>query len=333
MDLALVYLLLMAVGILFYVLLDGFSLGVGIVSPWLSKGEEKALALKSLSHLWDSNQTWLVFGGVVLFVAFPRVYAAWLSTLYLPVILMLIALIFRGVAFEFYFKATTSRKWWDLSFTIGSSLAALCQGIIVGAVVEHIYLPEQSTGDYWLSPFSVLTGLALVSGYGLLGACWLIRKCDNTAQQKMRWLAQRALFLTLIGLAGVCFWVLFDFDAIAARWLSPAVGPWLLPVPILTLFVSYRLWRAIRMPSRNLSQDLVPLGWAMLLFVCAFIGLGAGLFPYIGPERLTFWEAVAPDASLTFSLFGIVLFLPMVIAYNIYNYRVFSGKTSLQDGY
>ncbi|MDG9668851.1 cytochrome d ubiquinol oxidase subunit II [Hahella sp. CR1] len=331
MDIALIYLLLIAIGVLMYVLLDGFSLGVGILSPWLNKAEDRAIAMKSLSHLWDSNQTWLVFGGVVLFAGFPKAYATVLSQLYLPIILMLIALIFRGVAFEFYFKSHTSRGWWDFSFSFGSTLATLSQGIILGSLVQGFTLtPHASEQIAWFTPFSLMTAIALVCGYALLGSCWLVRKTSGRLQVSARRLGIISLFAVMFFLALVSVWMLLAQPQVFQRWLTWPTGLLLAPVPLLSAYAGLRLWQTLRSGEGN---DLKPLGLAMALFGLSFIGLAAGMFPYIIPGQLTIWEAIAPERSTTFTLVGIVLFLPVIIAYNIYNYRVFSGKTTTQDGY
>ncbi|MBL4796811.1 MAG: cytochrome d ubiquinol oxidase subunit II [Oleispira sp.] len=331
MDIALVYLLLIGFGILVYVLLDGFSLGVGILSPLLKNSDNKAIAMKSLSHIWDSNQTWLVFGGVVLFVAFPAAYAFVLSNLYLPIILMLVALIFRGVAFEFRFKSDRSQPWWDFSFSFGSILATFCQGIVLGALVGEMSSGKTMADPVeWLTPFSITTGFALISGYGLLGACWLVRKTEASLQEVAKKLAQKFLFLMLTFFAVVSIWMLVDQPEIAQRWLVLPDSLILVPLPLLSLFFSYKLWAALRAEQ---EPGLKPLGYAMGLFMTAFGGLVAGVFPYIIPGRLTIWQAIAPDKSVYFTLVGIVIFVPVILAYNIYAYRTFSGKTSMKDGY
>lgn len=331
MDIALVYLLLIGFGILVYVLLDGFSLGVGILSPMLKDADEKGIAMKSLSHIWDSNQTWLVFGGVVLFVAFPVVYAFVLSNLYLPIILMLIALIFRGVAFEFRFKSDTSQKWWDLSFALGSIIATFCQGLILGALVGDMSSGKTMEDPVtWLTPFSVVTGLALVAGYALLGACWLVRKTQAGLHQRAKRYARVLLFAMLGFMAVVSVWMLLEQPLIAERWLMIPHSLMLLPLPLLTVFFAWRLWQLLKADE---DPGLKPLAYAMGLFMTAFGGLIAGIFPYIIPGRLTIWQAIAPDKSVYFTLVGILVFIPVIITYNLYSYRTFSGKTSLKDGY
>lgn len=331
MDIALVYLLLIGFGVIVYVLLDGFSLGVGILSPLLKSSDNKAIAMKSLSHIWDSNQTWLVFGGVVLFVAFPAVYAFVLSNLYLPIILMLVALIFRGIAFEFRFKADRSQGWWDLSFSLGSLLATFCQGLILGALVGDMSSTKTMEDPVnWLTPFSITTGFALVSGYGLLGACWLIHKSEGELQVRAKSLALKLLFVLLAFFAIVSIWMLVDQPAIAERWLMFPGSLMLLPLPLLSVFFAYKLWASLRQKE---DPALKPLAYAMGLFLMAFGGLVAGVFPYIIPGRLTIWQAIAPDKTVYFTLIGILIFIPVVIAYNLYAYRTFSGKTSLKDGY
>ncbi len=336
MDIALVYLLLIGFGILVYVLLDGFSLGVGILSPFLKSDnnegiDEKAIAMKSLSHIWDSNQTWLVFGGVVLFVAFPAVYAFVLSNLYLPIILMLVALIFRGVAFEFRFKSDASQKLWDLSFSFGSILATFCQGLVLGALVGEMSSQKTMADPVeWLTPFSILTGFALVAGYSLLGSCWLVGKTEGALQLRAKNMAKFLLLAMLAFLAVVSIWMLVEQPSIAERWLMIPDSLLLVPLPLFTLFFTYKLWSLLKADE---DPGLKPLAYAMGLFMTAFGGLVAGVFPYIIPGRLTIWEAIAPDKSVYFTLVGILIFIPVIIAYNIYSYRTFSGKTSMKDGY
>lgn len=331
MDIALVYLLLIGFGVMVYVLLDGFSLGVGILSPLLKNSDNKAIAMKSLSHIWDSNQTWLVFGGVVLFVAFPSVYSFVLSNLYIPIILMLVALIFRGVAFEFRFKADRSQPWWDLSFSLGSILATFCQGVILGALVGDMSSTKTMADPVdWLTPFSITTGFALLSGYGLLGAGWLVHKAEGDLQVIAKRLALKLLLIMLTFFAVVSIWMLVDQPAVAARWLVYPDSLMLLPLPLLSVIFTYRLWSTLR---NQAEPGLKPLAYIMGLFLTAFGGLVAGVFPYIIPGRLTIWEAIAPDKTVYFTLVGILIFIPVVIAYNIYAYRTFSGKTSMKDGY
>lgn len=331
MDIALVYLLLIGFGILVYVLLDGFSLGVGILSPLLKNSDNKAIAMKSLSHIWDSNQTWLVFGGVVLFVAFPSVYAFVLSNLYIPIILMLVALIFRGIAFEFRFKSDRSQSFWDVSFSLGSIIATFCQGLILGALVGDMSSAKTLADPVdWWTPFSITTGFALLSGYGLLGACWLVRKTESSLQVVAKKLAQKLLFLMLAFFAVVSIWMLVDQPLIAERWLNFPNSLVLLPLPLLSLFFAIRLWGLLR---EKTEPGLKPLAYAAGLFMTAFGGLVAGVFPYIIPGRLTIWQAIAPDKTVYFTLVGILIFIPVIIGYNIYAYRTFSGKTSMKDGY
>ena len=331
MDIALVYLCLIGFGILVYVLLDGFSLGVGIISPLLKNSDNKAVAMKSLAHIWDSNQTWLVFGGVVLFVAFPMVYSFVLSNLYLPIILMLVALIFRGIAFEFRFKSDRSQPWWDLSFSLGSIIATFSQGVILGALVGDMSSTKTLNDPLlWITPFSITTGFALLSGYGLLGACWLVRKTEANLQQVAKSLANKLLWVMLAFFAIVSLWMLLAQPVIAQRWLVLPNSLILLPLPLLSLFFSYRLWCLLRSKK---EPGLKPLAYTMGLFMTAFGGLVAGIFPYIIPGRLTIWQAIAPDKSVYFTLVGILIFIPVIITYNIFSYRTFSGKTSIKEGY
>lgn len=329
MDWAMTWLMILGFGVLMYVILDGFSLGVGIVSPWLKSEQQRGLAMRSLSHVWDSNQTWLVFGGVVLFVAFPQAYAVVLSKLYLPVMLMLIALIFRGVAFEFRFKAESSRRWWDFSFAFGCTLATLCQGVILGTLVQGIKVdPTISTS--WLTPFSAITALSLLAGYGLLGSCWLIQKSEGGLARQARTIALPLLIGVLVGLAVVSIWMLVKEPSVAERWLSRPNLYFLMPIPVLTAIVTIALVKAIKQPEKH---HLMPLLLAIVLFALALIGLVVGTFPYIIPREVTIWQAIAPDSTLSFAFVGVMIFIPVILTYNAFAYRVFWGKTNDAEGY
>jgi cytochrome d ubiquinol oxidase subunit II len=223
MDLTLVWAVIIVSGVAVYVILDGFDLGLGILFPFAPSDRDRDIMMRSIAPVWDGNETWLVLGGAGLFAAFPKAYAALLSALYLPLMLMLFALICRGVAFEFRFKAERSRSLWDISFSLGGWLAAFCQGVIVGAIVQGIPLSGgQYAGGPWdrLTPFSLFTGLALVAGYALLGATWLIMKTVGDLQRWSYRVARRMLPLVLLGVAAVSVWTPLAEPAIASRWFS-----------------------------------------------------------------------------------------------------------------
>lgn len=321
-----------AFGVMMYVLLDGFVLGLGILAPFAEDDDQLDHMMNTAAPIWDGNETWLVLGGAGLLAAFPKVYALVLSALYLPVLLMLIALVFRGVAFEFRFKAHTLRRAWGTAFWLGSVFAAFAQGVILGAIVEG--MPLQA-GKYvggafgWFSPFSMLTGVAVLTGYALLGATWLILKTDGKLQAMARTLA-RPLTLNVFAFIGlVSAWLPFLDSRVMARWFEGDRFLWLSPVPLLVLFATFALWRAIPRHDR----DARPFVLSLSLFLLGFAGLLLGMWPYIVPPALTIWDAAAPPATQGFALAGLVVLLPAILGYTWWSYSVFKGKVAADAGY
>lgn len=321
-----------AFGVMMYVLLDGFVLGLGILSPFAADDDQLDHMMNTAAPIWDGNETWLVLGGAGLLAAFPKVYALVLSALYLPVLLMLIALVFRGVAFEFRFKAKTLRRAWGFAFWLGSVFAAFAQGVILGAIVEGMPLQE---GKYiggafgWFSPFSMLTGVAVLSGYALLGSTWLILKTDGKLQAMARTIA-RPLTLNVFAFIGlVSAWLPFLDSRVMARWFEGDRFLWLSPVPLLVLLATWMLWRAI---PRD-SQDARPFVLSLSLFLLGFAGLLLGMWPYIVPPSLTIWQAAAPPSTQGFALAGLVVLLPAILGYTWWSYSVFKGKIAADVGY
>ncbi|WP_417553608.1 cytochrome d ubiquinol oxidase subunit II [Marinomonas fungiae] len=331
MDLVLFYFLLLGFAVLMYVLLDGFDLGVGILYPWFDQEGERDHLMRSISHVWDGNETWLVFGGVVLFAAFPAAYAGILSTFYLPFILMLFALIFRGVAFEYRFKAHRSRPYWDFAFSAGSATAAFCQGLILGSIIQGVNAEQISEASwYWLSPFSILTGFSVMAGYALLGASYLYMKSRNRIQQHAAYLAKRLVIIVMLAMLIVSLWTVLSSDAIRARWFSGWNFLYLSPLPILAIVCAILAWRGLQ----NTAHEIRPFWMAAGIFTLGFAGLVVSLFPYLLPNQLTIWQAASPDTSLEFLLVGIVIFVPLILAYTLWGYRVFAGKVEdYQEGY
>lgn len=321
-----------AFGVMMYVLLDGFVLGLGILAPFAEDDDQLDHMMNTAAPIWDGNETWLVLGGAGLLAAFPKVYALVLSALYLPVLLMLIALVFRGVAFEFRFKAHTLRRAWGTAFWLGSVFAAFAQGVILGAIVEG--MPLQA-GKYiggafgWFSPFSMLTGVAVLTGYALLGATWLILKTDGKLQTMARTLA-RPLTLNVFAFIGlVSAWLPFLDSHVMARWFEGDRFLWLSPVPLLVLFATFALWRAIPRHDR----DARPFMLSLSLFLLGFAGLLLGMWPFIVPPALTIWDAAAPPATQGFALAGLVVLLPAILGYTWWSYSVFKGKVAADAGY
>jgi cytochrome d ubiquinol oxidase subunit II len=331
LDLPLIWAGLIAFAVLAYVVLDGFDLGVGILFPLIRGEAHRDEAMNSVAPVWDGNETWLVLGGGGLLAVFPLAYAIIMSALYVPIIVMLLALVFRGVAFEFRWKTKRGKFLWDWAFAGGSTLAAFAQGLALGALVQGIPVANRAyAGGHWdwLTPFSILTGVALVIGYGLLGATWLILKTEGHVQRRAYdiafWVAPATLLL--IGL--VSLWTPFLNGLYTQRWFA---WPQILlvgPVPLAVLGAGYLLLRGLT-ERREVSPFLA----ALALFVLSFIGLGISFFPYLVPHAVTIWEAAAPDNSLSFLLVGGVVLIPIILAYTAYAYWVFRGKVNAVGGY
>ena len=336
MDLAFFYFLVLGFAIFMYVLLDGFDLGIGILYPWFNQDDERDHLMRSISHVWDGNETWLVFGGVVLFAAFPAAYAGITSTFYLPIMLMLFALIFRGVAFEYRFKSDTSRPYWDVAFSAGSAIAAFCQGMLLGSLVQGVPTDVDSLSSlHWLTPFSILTGFSVMAGYALLAACYLFMKSRGRIQAHSAKLAKRLLLITILAMVIVSLWTVASQVDIRQRWFSGLNFLWLSPLPIITLVVAVLAWKDLHRHSIGENHhEGRPFWYAATLFLLGFAGLVVGLFPYLIPRQLTFMDAASPDSSLLFLLPGICIFVPLICAYTFWGYRVFAGKVEdYQEGY
>ena len=330
-DLAFLWAGLIAFAVLAYVVLDGFDLGVGILFS-LVKGEtNRDEMMNSVAPIWDGNETWLVLGGGGLFAVFPLAYSIIMPALYAPIIVMLLGLIFRGVAFEFRWKTRRGQFLWDWAFAWGSTLAAFAQGVALGALVQGIPVSNRAyAGGWWdwLTPFSVLTGCALVIGYALLGATWLILKGSGEVEDKAYAIAKIAAPATLILIGIVSAWTPFLSDVYMERWFSWPHILLAIPVPLLVMLMAYLLLNGLR-NRRELSPFLAAQG----LFVLSFIGLGISFYPYIVPNSVTIWEAAAPDNSLKFLLVGALVLIPMILAYTAYSYWVFRGKVNTHGGY
>ncbi len=331
LDLPLIWAGLIATAVLLYVLLDGFDLGVGILFPFARTPQDRDTMMDTIAPVWDGNETWLVLGGGGLMAVFPLAYATVLPALYMPLILMLLGLIFRGVAFEFRFRTRRWRPVWDWGFALGSMAAAAMQGIALGALVQGIEVADrQYAGGWWdwLTPFSLTTGLAVVIGYALLGACWLNLKTTGELQAHARRLAFAAGVAT-IGLIGVVsIWTPFLEPIYFERWFGWPTAFFSAFVPLLLAVCAFGLWHGLT-TGRQLQPFLSALG----LFVLSYIGIGISFYPYIVPGALTINEAAAPDASLGFLLFGAAFLIPIILAYTAYAYWVFRGKVDPEEGY
>ncbi len=330
-DLSVVWAGLLVLSVFIYVILDGFDLGLGILFPFLENNEHRAVAMNTVAPVWDGNETWLVLGGGGLFAAFPLAYAVMMPALYAPFTVMILALVFRGVAFEFRWRDPAHEAVWDTSFAFGSLLATFSQGIVLGALVQGIEVANRSyAGGWWdwLTPFSVTCGVALTVGYALLGACWLLLKTEGSLRDHGYRLARINAVGTLVFIFVISVWTPFLSPDIAQRWFTFPQLMFVLPVPTLTaIFAAVLGWGLFK------KVDRVPFPAAIGLFALCFSGLIVGMFPYIVPRAITIHDAAAPDSSLSFMLIGAVILLPLILAYTSYSYWVFRGKVGPDSGY
>ena len=330
-DLVLVWTGIIAFAVFMYVVMDGFDLGIGILFPFAREARHRDTMMNSIAPVWDGNETWLVLGGAALYAVFPLAYSILLTAFYAPLIAMLLALVFRGVAFEFRFRDERHRRIWDWAFVGGSIIATFCQGVVLGAFVQGIEIEERAyAGGWfsWLTPFSVFTGFALIAGYALLGAGWLVMKTRGDLQAGSRHL-MRPLAWTVVGvIAVVSVWTPILNDDIARRWFEWPNIAYLSPVPVLVALTILLLDRAIAE-----SRDALPFLLALALFALSYLGIGISLFPHVVPPEITVWAAAAPRQSLTFLLVGAAILLPVILGYTAYVYWVFRGKTAEDAGY
>jgi cytochrome d ubiquinol oxidase subunit II len=314
-----------------YVILDGFDLGIGILFPFAKSEGDRDRMMTSIAPFWDGNQTWLVLGGVGLWVAFPLAYAVIMPAMYIPVIVMLLALIFRGVTFEFRSIAQTSKTRWNFAFAAGSTLAAFCQGVILGGLIQGIHVEASAFAGRafdWATPFALSCGLAVIAGYALLGATWLVMKTDGELAARSRAQAKLLLLAVLAFMALVSLWTPLAFERIAARWFSLPNILYLWPVPIVTLLVAFVAWRGL-----NRGPDSAPFFAAIGLFLLGYLGLVISCYPYLIPPSLTVWETAAAPASQLFMLVGTLILFPIILGYTAYIYWLFRGKIREGDSY
>lgn len=330
LDLSIIWAGIIAFGVLMYVIMDGFDLGIGILFPFFPQQEERDVMMNTVAPVWDGNETWMVLGGAALFAAFPLVYSAVLSALYLPIILMVVALIFRGVAFEFRFKANRTRHLWDLAFIWGSIIATFLQGVILGAYIQGISIVDNrfAGGSLdWLTPFSLFTGLGVLAAYAALGCGWLILKTSKDLQTSMYRLMPKLAVVLLITFGGVSLWTPLHNPAIAERWFSMPQFLYFSPVPVLVLWCTYAIWKACKD-----GQQLKPFAYTLALIGLGYSGFLISLWPMIIPPSITIWDAAAPESSQRFALVGAVIMIPIILAYTALAYWVFRGKVHVGEG-
>ena len=325
LDLPMFFAFVIAFAILAYVVMDGFDLGVGILFPFLPVGRERDSAMNSVAPVWDGNETWLVLGGGGLLAAFPLAYGMILSALYAPIIAMLLALVFRGVAFEFRWRDPGHRALWDVAFAGGSMVAALAQGITLGALLQGIAVQNRTyAGGWfdWLTPFSLLVGVGLVCGYALLGSTWLVMKSEGSLQERCYRLAFRLGIATIVAMAAVSVATPFLREAYWLRWFAWPQVLFTAQVPLLVAIVTFVLFWSLRR-----GHHYTPFLMALALFGLGLAGLGVSIFPFVVPPSVSIWDAAAPDDSLKFMLPGVLVMVPIILAYTGYSYWVFRGKT------
>jgi cytochrome d ubiquinol oxidase subunit II len=314
-----------------YVILDGFDLGIGILFPFAETERERDQMMNSIAPFWDGNETWLVLGGAGMMVVFPLAYSIILPALYLPVIIMLLALVFRGVAFEFRWIGVTSKRYWTVAFAAGSVLAGFCQGLILGGLIQGIKVENGAFAGSafdWATPFAVLCGLGLVAGYSLLGATWLIMKTQGGVAKRARIEAKLLLVAVLAFMVIVSVWTPLAFERIAVRWFSLPNILFFWWVPAATALVAFAAWRWL-----ETEREVLPFLATIALFLLGYLGLLISNFPYLVPPSLTIWQTAAAPATHIFMLMGTLVILPIILGYVIFVYWIFGGKPRESEGY
>ena len=330
LDLTVVWAFIIAFAVAAYVVMDGFGLGIGILFPRVPVGPERDRAMNTVAPIWDGNETWLVLGGGGLLAAFPLAYAIILPAFYAPLIAMLLGLVLRGVAFETRWRDPAHRHLWDAAFAVGSTVAALAQGIVLGGLLQGVKIEGRVyAGGWWdwLSPFSLLTGVSLVCGYALLGSGWLILKSDGRLQQRAYRFARPLAFGLLAAIIGVSTATPFLDGNYYRRWFAwPGVLA-AVQMPLLVALTGFLLIRSIAQ-----RQEWMPFVLTLGLFGLTYVGLGISFWPDIIPGRVTIWEAAAPRPAQLFMLIGVMITVPVILGYTGWAYWVFRGKTGV-EGY
>ena len=309
----------------YYVLFDGFDLGVGMLYGFARREDWRAVMMASVEPVWDGNETWLVLGGVGLLAAFPLAFSIILPAVYFPVLVMLLALVFRGVAFEFRFKQPSLRRPWEFAFAAGSAVATLAQGLVLGTFIQGLPVSGRlfagSLFD-WVTPFAFVVGFALMFGYGLLGAGWLVLKTEGELQKWCRRAGRVCLVGTVLGIIAVSIWAPLAQPRIAARWFGWPEMAWLWPVPVATAMVAGSVWLALVRKA-----EIWPFLGGMALFLLSYLGIAISLWPMIVPYHLTLWQAASSESTQAFLLVGTLFLIPLILVYSGWSYYVFRGKT------
>jgi cytochrome d ubiquinol oxidase subunit II len=331
LDFVPIWTLILGMAVFFYVLLDGFDLGVGMLYGLAPDTASRNIMMNSIAPIWDGNETWLVLGGLGLLAAFPLAFAIIIPAVYFPILVMLLALVFRGVAFEFRFRDAEHKTFWDHAFSYGSGVATFAQGMVLGSFIQGYQVTGRvfsGSSFSFLTPFSVMTGIALLFGYGLLGAGWLILKTEGDIQNAARRHGRICLSGVLIAIGIVSIWTPLASPPIFARWFSWPNILFLAPVPIATAAVALVTWRALA--SR---AEILPFVGAIGLFVLSYVGIAISLYPMIVPHHFTLWEAASSERTQAFLLVGTLVLLPVILMYTGWSYWVFRGKVRTDVGY
>jgi cytochrome bd ubiquinol oxidase subunit II len=331
LDFVPIWTLILGTAVFFYVLLDGFDLGVGILYGLAPDTTARNTIMNSIAPIWDGNETWLVLGGLGLLAAFPLAFAIIIPAVYFPILAMLLALVFRGVAFEFRFRDAEHKTFWDHAFNYGSGLATFSQGMVLGSFIQGFQVNGRvfsGTSFDFLTPFSILTGIALLFGYGLLGAGWLILKTEGDLQEAARRQGRVCLVGVLTAIGIVSIWTPIMNPAIASRWFVFPNILFLAPVPIATAAVALLTWRALHNRS-----EVLPFVGGIGLFVLSYTGIAISLYPMIVPPHFTLWQAASSDRTQAFLLIGTLVLLPVILMYTGWSYWVFRGKVRADIGY
>jgi cytochrome d ubiquinol oxidase subunit II len=331
LDFVPIWTLIIGLAVFFYVLLDGFDLGVGMLYGLAPDTASRNTVMNSIAPIWDGNETWLVLGGIGLLAAFPLAFAIIIPATYFPILVMLLALVFRGVAFEFRFRDAEDRTFWDHAFCYGSAIATFAQGVVLGTFIQGFKVTGRAfsgTSYDFLTPFALLTGVALLFGYGLLGAGWLILKTEGALQEAARRQGRICLIGVLIAIALVSLWTPYASPAVAARWFAWPNIVWLGWVPLATAAVALFIWRAL-----GSRAEVAPFAGAVGLFVLSYAGIAISLYPMIVPYQLTLWDAASSERTQAFLLVGTLTLLPVILMYTGWSYWVFRGKVRADAGY
>jgi len=330
-DLVPIWVLIIGLGVFLYVLLDGFDLGVGILYGFAAE-QDRPMLMNAIAPIWDGNETWLILGGLALLAVFPLAFAIIIPAVYFPILLMLLALVFRGVAFEFRFEQPWLRRFWSSGFCYGSALASFAQGTVLGAFIQGFTVRGRvfAGGSWdWLTPFSIMTGLALMLGYALLGSCWLIIKTEGALRDWARRSGRRCLIGVCAAIALVSIWTPWMDPAIAARWFTwPDIG-YLSPIPLAAALLAWACWRSLQ----GRGADVLPFMAAVGLFLTAYLGVAISLWPMIVPHHYTLWQATSSPSTQAFLLIGTLFLLPVILTYTAWSYWVFRGKLRQGVGY